>query len=1419
MAIHNTIVLKLSKRGKNGNEKNRYLVLILTFILIVSSVGGAFAANMGKAVFDDIEEHWGGKMIESLISYGVINDSLKGAASFQPDEKITRAEAVELALKANLPEDLLMAELRNMEDTNSFIDTTGHKLKNYIELSRKFEIVVGYGDGTFKPNGPITREELATVLVRSQDVIDKIAEGGTSNYLFSDVDEARWSYNYITTAARSGMVFGYPDGTYRPQSDISRAEAYTMVDNYYNICFIRFKGVVGFAAVDGMPADGIEVGLINNKDAIVQSVKTNKYGQFRFRVNEIGEYRIEATDTDLFGVIPKVKVPQSTSLLGSRLQLEGTVQVTGTAYNTSRTVLNKGDLSFESDDFTFETTTDKEGKFEFKLPPNRSYRVYRILDGTRKFIAEFKVGTIPIKNLIPKPLDLDSGNDSGDNGGDNMGRTGSNPSIIVLTEFPAGTVTNNIIDIKYTATASRNASITEVSYSINDGAMEYLYLSGSDSTTAKGSIGTGRVFLIPGENNIVFYAKDSSGKTATFSVRNKPYYDFGSTPEYDVDYLEDLSGDSGSLFVTNRIVAYAKSGVTTSQIEAAISSINGAIISQINVLDMYTIQVPVNTEMGLLNICSNLMEGYPHLFDDVFLDIVDEMDVEAVSHTKDPWWNDWTLLRWYNNQWGLTAINVPDVWDNYSGHLRNVKVGVVDNGFRYTHEDLRIPASNIHNRNLADKNHGTHVIGTIGAIHNNNKGLAGVVNIKRNSLYGYDSFNILGELGEKYASRNSIITGLSWNVAHGAKIINFSLGSGKNTDGGRDISYSIAMEKLIGYGYDFVVIHSAGNSTGDASRNGVFAYVTEENLRERIITVGATDKHGKLASFTNYGEIVDVVAPGVKIYSSWAKNDSAYKRTDGTSMAAPHVTGVAALVWAANPGLSGRQVKQIIVDSAKNFGLKIADTRKKVPKSERLTYCQVNANAAVEMAIGKTPALTKGRLTGQVIAAMPDGSDGDVINGAHISLHSGINDEAITETTTEEDGQYTINGITTGRYYLQIAAEGYITEKFFIQIEAGVTTHIHRLRTVPSSDQEGKISGAIINAFTGSRVQSEITLEFRRGIDFDTEDTDNIEKSITTSSGSYSVDLPAGNYTVTAKGSGYIATNSYVYSYGGSNIGNQDIVISPEFVAGGSGLRIVLTWGELPKDLDSHLAGPTPEGERFHIYFANKEYHYASPGEESGLYANLDVDDVTSYGPETVTVYTFADGSYDYYVHDYTNRNSTTSDYLRNSQAVVRIYSSSNQLLRTFNVPTGGGASSLWHVFTVNVQNGDYSIVPVNRMINEPTSPGDIGMGTSNSRSRSITENLVYLSEDEIEAKTAAEIEAGIFEELNNEAINESTELEEEIETDDWMDQEDLEEDPGEDFEEDPEEDLEEDPEDKTGLDQPVPETEPNPDSEINNAA
>lgn len=1426
------------------------IVSFLLSLLMVASMGmiNIYAEETATTGYTDIQEHWAKKSIENLTSLGISNASLTSSNQFQPEKKITRSETIELILKANLPNDLLKTALDSVQNSNSFTDTTNHKLRNYIELSKKFEIVVGYGDGTFKPDGLITREEFATILVKSQEVIEKLAAGNLGSATFSDILKDRWSYENISAAAKSGIVAGYPNGTFGPQNDITRAEAYTMVNNYYNLCFANYKGIVGFASSNGKPLEGIEVNLKNIKsDKIVQTVLSNKYGQYRFDVADKDNFKIETSDGDLFGMIPKVTTPLSPSLLASRLTLEKTVQISGKAYNSNDLGLNEVELLFKSDKHEFRTVTNSSGEFKLKL---FSYNTYKVYDSSMGQLGEIYLGNSELTNLTLKPtvfatssnsseytgrndsnyndnniqtgytltiqagtggriltglsgnynpgvnIDLLASPESGykfdkwisSNGGsfadinsastkftmpandttivanftliDNGGGEENLPTITVRTAFPDNTRQNGI-DITYTATASRNASITEISYSINGGAEEYIYLSGGNGITAKGTLGTGRVLLIPGENNIKFFVKDSAGKTATFDVRNKPKYDFGSMPEYDENYMDDLSDGSGLRYATNRIVAFAKSDATVSQIESAISSIGGTIAGQVNLLGMYSIQIPVNTESALKGICESLQSSYPELFDEVFLDIVEDVGIEATTQTNDAWWN--------NDQWGLTAINVPDVWSNYSGHIRNIKVGVVDNGFRSTHEDLNIPASNVFNRSLGDDNHGTHVIGTIGAIHNNNKGLAGVINIRRESLYGFDSFDSTdrnGNIGGA-SSLTAQLEGLAWNIAHGTKIVNYSMGSGEQASESNP-EYSMAMEKLLNYGYDFVVVHSAGNSTRDASLNGCFSHVTEADLRDHIITVGSTDRNGNMASSSNYGNMVDVVAPGVGIYSSVSTNDSAYDNYNGTSMAAPHVTGVAALVWAANPGLSGAQVKQIIVDSANNYGLEVRDNRTSVPANNRLTYHQVTAKAAVEMAIGVTPVLTTGELAGQIIAAMPDGSDGNAIVGATISLYSGINNEPIRKVNSIAGGQYRIDRIDTGRYYLEIAAEGYIPERFFVQIEAGVTTYIHRLSAVPESSENGTVSGSIINAFNGSIVQDEIKLEFRRGIDYDQSAPGNVVKSIVVSNGSYSVSLPAGNYTVTATGTGYIMTKSYIYSYGGNSIGNQDVVISPEFATGESSIRFVLTWGEVPRDLDSHLTGPTPEGNRFHIFYANKDFNYDLSGGVSKLYANLDIDDVTSYGPETVTINAFSDGRYDYYIHDYTNRNSTTSDYLRNSQAVVRVYNSNNELLRTFNVPTGGSASTIWHVFSVDVRNGEYTIVPVNTMNNEPTSPINIGNNTSNSMSRILMDQPVHLTEEEIEAKKAAELEAGIIEELGTEIITERAEednLSEEFET------------------------------------------------------
>jgi hypothetical protein len=335
-----------------------------------------------------------------------------------------------------------------------------------------------------------------------------------------------------------------------------------------------------------------------------------------------------------------------------------------------------------------------------------------------------------------------------------------------------------------------------------------------------------------------------------------------------------------------------------------------------------------------------------------------------------------------------------------------------------------------------------------------------------------------------------------------------------------------------------------------------------------------------------------------------------------------------------------------------------------------------------------------------VICATPDGSDGAPIAGAQALLYSDLSAPHVARVVTDSRGAYALDNIPIGRYVLEISADGYITELFDLLVETDVTTHVYRLRAVPVIEEDGFVGGALIHAVNGGSIYSELKLEFRRGVDM----PGDVVTTAWSFNGRYGVALPAGNYTVTVSGPGYITAIAYVYSYGGAVLDNQDITVSPQFDGEDSGVRIVLTWGEFPYDLDSHLVGPGMAGFQFHTYYSDKQYVY---GDE--LVADLDLDDVTSYGPETTTIHRFVDGQYKFLVHDYTNRYYSDSEALKSSQAVVRVYSSGNELLRTFSVPTGGGPSTVWHVFSLNVRDGAYEIVPVNEMSHEPE-PYLVGM-------------------------------------------------------------------------------------------------------------
>lgn len=236
-------------------------------------------------------------------------------------------------------------------------------------------------------------------------------------------------------------------------------------------------------------------------------------------------------------------------------------------------------------------------------------------------------------------------------------------------------------------------------------------------------------------------------------------------------------------------------------------------------------------------------------------------------------------------------------------------------------------------------------------------------------------------------------------------------------------------------------------------------------------------------------------------------------------------------------------------------------------------------------------------------------------------------------------------------------------------------------------------TGVTTNATTG-RTISGATIYVRKG--YNNKSGSYYKKCTSSSSGRFSVKLPKGQYTLQIKKSGYITTCFNIYVSGNDTSYSNHYSISKSMASGT--YRVVLTWGSTPRDLDSHLSGPLSNGSRFHIYYVSKNAY-----NNGNTVANLDIDDTTSYGPETVTIKPSltASGTYRYYVHDYTNKYYTSSNALSKSGAKVVVYKGSTQIA-TYKVPAKSG--TLWHVF--DIVNG--SIKKVNTM-SYASSPSAIG--------------------------------------------------------------------------------------------------------------
>lgn len=264
------------------------------------------------------------------------------------------------------------------------------------------------------------------------------------------------------------------------------------------------------------------------------------------------------------------------------------------------------------------------------------------------------------------------------------------------------------------------------------------------------------------------------------------------------------------------------------------------------------------------------------------------------------------LLYRENYQWNLPAIDIEKAWDISKGD-EDIIIAVVDTGVDMDHPDLRrrlMKGYNVmeNSSNFDDDNgHGTHVAGIIASETNNGEGIAGITWNNR-----IMPVKAMGSKGYGYTF--DIAKGIIWAADHGADVINLSLGN---------YQPSAFLEEAIRYAYEkgAVLISAAGN---DNSEQPSFPAAFPE-----VLSVSAVSYTGDKADFSNYGYYIDVTAPGVYIPSTYFKNQ--YAALSGTSMASPHVAGLAGLILSVNPDLSNRQVMNIIKGTARDIGEKGRD--------------------------------------------------------------------------------------------------------------------------------------------------------------------------------------------------------------------------------------------------------------------------------------------------------------------------------------------------------------------------------------------------------------------------------------------------------------------------------------------------------------
>lgn len=352
--------------------------------------------------------------------------------------------------------------------------------------------------------------------------------------------------------------------------------------------------------------------------------------------------------------------------------------------------------------------------------------------------------------------------------------------------------------------------------------------------------------------------------------------------------MSAVNAEPETEFVPNEFIVGCEA--INSHILFEVENSGGIVLDQIPVIDTVLVYVPSEIE----NAFAAAMDSNPEVR------YVERNGIYEAAYTpNDPYWN---------NLWGMRIIQADDAWDIHKGST-SVIVAIVDTGIDYTHNDLSahylaLGYDWVNNDNdpMDDHWHGTHCAGTAAAIIDNGIGVAGVAQA---SLMAEKVLNAGGS-----GTWEGVAQGITHAADAGADVISMSLGG---------YGYSSVVDDACQYAWNkgCLIVAAAGNDNTNLPHY--------PSGYDTVIAVAATNRYDGKASYSNWGPTIEVAAPGGDganypdwIYSTYPGDSYAWAY--GTSMATPHVSGLAALVWSYESSLTNQQLREHLWNTADDLG-------------------------------------------------------------------------------------------------------------------------------------------------------------------------------------------------------------------------------------------------------------------------------------------------------------------------------------------------------------------------------------------------------------------------------------------------------------------------------------------------------------------